>query len=149
MHERTLQKNVLAKRPLPKADIAKSEKPSLSKKEQKILNSELLDAAVEGETQKIQRLLKKGANIEATDSDGWTALMLATYNEHAPTCALLLEKGANIEAKDNIGRTALMIAARFGKTETAEFLRPYPIRKMLGEKGAMRFISVFNKCVGK
>jgi ankyrin repeat protein len=123
MQERKLQKNILAKAPTNlKADIIKSGKRALSEEKQKQLNDMLLDAAKAGKTKRAERLLKKGASIEAKDNGGWTALMFAAWNGNTPTCAFLLDKGANINAKDNNGATALMRAAWNGHTQTCALL---------------------------
>jgi serine/threonine/tyrosine protein kinase RAD53 len=116
---RTLEKMRIIKRI---KEPAPSEKPHISEEEQKRLNNELLEAAENGYNEEISRLLKKGANLEAKNSDGWTALMHAAAYGHAPACALLLEKGANIEAKDKDGWTALMFAAYCGRTPTCALL---------------------------
>lgn len=94
----------------------------------------------------------KNPDVEARDSDGWTALMLSavkndsvgvknliakgadvnTRDNHGSTSiihadnlqvlAVLLANKAQINAVDDYGTTALMAAAEFGKYEKAEFL---------------------------
>jgi ankyrin repeat protein len=88
----------------------------------KQLDNAFLEAARVGDNADIERLLKKGANIEAKDEDGWTPLIYAARNGHTPTCALLLEKGADIKAKNDYGWTALMCAAANGYTPTCALL---------------------------
>ena len=82
----------------------------------------LLTAARMGQTETIVLLLDRGANIEAENDIGWTALMLAALNGNTETVRLLLDKGADIEAKDNKGRTALMLAVRMGRIEIVTLL---------------------------
>ncbi|RDW77988.1 hypothetical protein BP5796_05840 [Coleophoma crateriformis] len=60
-----------------------------------------------GEKIVIQLLLEKGAEIEAKDTYGRTALSYAASEGHEAVVKLLLEKGAEIEAKITYGRTAL------------------------------------------
>jgi ankyrin repeat protein len=123
MQERKpLKENIQAKKLPIKADIAKSERPALSKEEQDRLNANLLAAAYDGKTGDVKRLLKAGANIAAKDNNGRTALMHAAENGHTETCKFLLERNADIEAKDKNGRTALMHAAENGHTETCKLL---------------------------
>lgn len=63
-------------------------------------------------------LLEQGADINAHDDDGWTALMGATKAGLVPTVQTLLAAGANVNAKCICegwlggGWTALMMAAR-------------------------------------
>ena len=70
----------------------------------------------------IKRLIESGADLDAKDGAGWTALMVACWNGYTETVKLLISKGANIEAKDNTGWTALMVACWSGHTETAKLL---------------------------
>lgn len=58
-----------------------------------------------------QVLLDMGADVNATDKDGNTALILATTRGDEPTVQLLLEKGANVNARDKYNSTALIFAA--------------------------------------
>ena len=86
------------------------------------LNSELHTAAEYGNTETVELLIERGANIEATDIWGQTPLMIAALSGNTETVELLLDRGANIEAKDNMGRTPLHLAALCGNTETVELL---------------------------
>ena len=62
----------------------------------------------------LRELLARGANIEATDSRGRTALSLAVYNGYEKIACMLLDAGANADAPFNSGGwTPLMFAARY------------------------------------
>lgn len=61
-----------------------------------------------------------GADLEAVDSSGQTALMMAAIKGHAPSVALLLERGARVDNPD--GWTALHYAASGGHAEVARML---------------------------
>jgi ankyrin repeat protein len=87
----------------------------------------LIESAQKGDIAGVNALLNKGADVNAKDKDGWTALMEASNNGHTEIVKALIDKGANINAKDKNGRTALMWASLFGNTE---------IVKMLLNKGA-------------
>merc|ERR1712029_341812 len=74
----------------------------------------LLAAAENGELQTVKELLNRGANIEAQDGYGRTALHWAAWENHLDIVKELLERGANIEAQGgnyDSGRTALHLAA--------------------------------------
>lgn len=58
----------------------------------------------------IKMLLDSGADINAQDNDGKTALMLASEDDKADTVSYLLELGANPHIKDKNGKTALDLA---------------------------------------
>ena len=60
------------------------------------INDELLDAAHEGNTDRVKALLAKGADINAKDKDGVTALMAATNGEHSDTIKFLKQHIASI-----------------------------------------------------
>ncbi|MFX0200286.1 MAG: ankyrin repeat domain-containing protein, partial [Candidatus Hodarchaeota archaeon] len=80
--------------------------------------SPLMEAASKGDTEKVHALLAKGADVNAKDNDGLTALMRAALQGHTDTVHALLAKGADVNAKDNDGLTALMRAALQGHTDT-------------------------------
>ncbi|KAI6755752.1 unnamed protein product [Fusarium graminearum] len=84
--------------------------------------SPLHTSAMHGNAESTRLLLEKGADIEAKDKTGWTALLIAATFSNHETLKLLLEKGADIEAKDKYGWTALLIAARFSKHKILELL---------------------------
>jgi ankyrin repeat protein len=83
----------------------------------------LFDAATIGREDMIDPLLAAGADIEARDGRGYTALILATYNGQQRTAQLLLDRGANIDAGDGArGNTALHGVAFKGFAEIADML---------------------------
>lgn len=51
-------------------------------------------------------LVEKGANVNAKDFEGMTALMFAVSNGYLKVVKLLLEHGANLEQKNDFGDTA-------------------------------------------
>ena len=55
------------------------------------INDELLDAAREGNTDRVKALLAKDADINAKDKDGVTALMAAMNGGHSDTISFLKE----------------------------------------------------------
>jgi len=86
------------------------------------LDPQLLIAAGNGDVATVQQLLDKGANIEAKENNGYTALMWAAEHGYVEAVKLLLDKGANIEAKDQYGNTALVEAVEENKEEVVKLL---------------------------
>lgn len=70
----------------------------------------LMKAVGERHKSVVQLLLKKGANIEATNNYWRTSLF---YARSTPILSMLLEHGANTEARDNCGETPLIRLACF------------------------------------
>ena len=67
-------------------------------------------------------LIKKGADVNAKNQQGWTRLGFAVTNGDKETAELLIEKGADMNAKDDVGMTPLHVAARKGHKEIAKLL---------------------------
>jgi ankyrin repeat protein len=70
----------------------------------------LMYAARQGSTGVARVLADKGANLNLTDPDGTSALILAIINSHFDTAALLLTKGADANLADSTGMTPLYAA---------------------------------------
>jgi len=59
----------------------------------------------------VNALIEHGADVNAVDKGGTTALMIAANHAHADVVKRLIAAGADIHARDDDGRTALMEAA--------------------------------------
>ena len=55
-------------------------------------------------------MVEKGADINAQEDIGRTALMNASYNRHLKIVKFLIENGADVNIKNNDGKTALDLA---------------------------------------
>ena len=80
-------------------------------------HTDLMLAALEGQTDKVKALLQSGAEVNQRDNEGRTALMFAVTNMHTDSAKALLEHGADVNVKANDGSTALMLAASAGDSE--------------------------------
>jgi ankyrin repeat protein len=67
-------------------------------------------------------LLKRGADVNAKDSDGWTPLLHAAFRNHVPSVEVLVEGGADLDAAATGGFTPLAIALEEGKFFAAKAL---------------------------
>jgi len=84
-------------------------------------DEQLLRAAFIGDIKAVKYALNNGANIEATNHRGWTALIRAANQGYTNIVRLLLDNGANIEAVCGEG-TALVHASWHGHTKTVKLL---------------------------
>lgn len=79
--------------------------------------TKLMIAAKKGDIQKIEDLLYSGAQIDAKDDEGWTALMYAArFQKDADVTKLLLYKGADRTIKNKYGLTALLLASAYSES---------------------------------
>lgn len=69
------------------------------------------EAALNGQTAEVMRILNEGISVNTTDEDGRTALMYGAFNGHTDLLEKLIRKGADVNLRDNFGRTALMFAS--------------------------------------
>jgi ankyrin repeat protein len=83
---------------------------------------ELWLAATNGDLNGVKTAIDQGVDINAKDSDGRTAMVLASRAGHAAIVQLLMSKGAQFEAKDAEGLTALMCASAQGSVEIVKLL---------------------------
>ena len=83
----------------------------------------LIHATYHGDIAEVKRLLDSGANPNAEDDEGETALHWAAINGRLEIAKILLSAGADINAADNYyGATALIYAARDRHAEIVKLL---------------------------
>ena len=68
-------------------------------------------------------LLAAGADVNALDAEGVSALMAASAFGHRELVELLLAAGADVNLKDSAGRSALSRALLGGHTVVADALK--------------------------
>jgi hypothetical protein len=83
---------------------------------------EILFAAEQGETDKVVDLLRRGMDVNTTDPQGSTLLMIATRTKNSDLVRFLLDNRANPQKRNRYGDTALMIAALQGYGEIVDML---------------------------
>ena len=62
------------------------------------------------------------ADVDYSDTDGWTSLMEATHQGRCSVIELLLQNGATVNKQNRRGETALFVAAEQGKINAIEIL---------------------------
>ena len=78
------------------------------------MSDKLIAAAERGDTAGVRQLLQDGANINARDERGRTAVMAATHGNHVDTVAVLIQAGADINIRDNRLDNPLLYAGAEG-----------------------------------
>jgi uncharacterized protein len=93
-------------------------------------NQALFTAVTFHDPSKAKQLIEDGADIEAKDEHGMTALIIACSKGNLDIARLLIEKGAKVNSTGADGTTPLMATAGSGIVYSVE------IAKLLLEKGA-------------
>jgi len=75
-------------------------------------NAQLITAVEEGNLKGVESLISSGANVNARDSEGLTALMIAAEYWYPEIVQALINAGADVNARDQLlgGKTALWYA---------------------------------------
>jgi len=83
---------------------------------------QLICSAGTGDLNRVTYLLQKGADVNATDKRGNTALIEAAFWKYPQVVKLLLDKGADVRLENKSGETALTEAVKAGHTEVVKLL---------------------------
>ena len=87
------------------------------------MSYDLIEAAQEGDIEKVKQCINNGADVDAKDGDGKTTLMYAAENGNIEVVKYLVENGADINARKNKdGKTTLMYAAENGYLNIVKLL---------------------------
>ena len=74
----------------------------------------LVDAARNADKDQVRALVQQGANVNAADADGTTALHWASYRDDLEIAELLIRAGARVNAANDLGATPLWTASQNG-----------------------------------
>lgn len=91
-------------------------------------------ACLTGQYQAVTYLIENGADVDASDDEGWTGLHWAANNGHVELVKLLLKNSADVSLIDQNGRTAKSLAA------TPEINELIPLSDPSSDSGEMDVI---------
>jgi ankyrin repeat protein len=104
------------------------------------LNREWLGATSAGDVQRVLALLDAGADIDALDKHGQTALMNASHRGDAGLVQALVARGAKLNHTAKYRLTALMLAVIAGHPEVVRILVAAGAdREIKGSKGPFAY----------
>ena len=86
------------------------------------MNASWERAVRRGDVQAVRELVRSGADVDARDRHGQTALMLAAHRGHREIVELLVEAGADLDVAAKYNLTALMLAIVAGHAAVARVL---------------------------
>ena len=84
--------------------------------------SAIADAARDGDRERVLELIKQHTDVNASQSDGMTALHWAARNDDAAIARALIGAGANVKSANRYGITPLTLAATRGSAGMLEIL---------------------------
>jgi len=98
-------------------------------------NTPLIHASYHGRQKMIDRLVKRGADLDAQSNNGWTALHVAVGQEHLEVVGQLLRAGADVtvrnrlfgrgENREKVSDTPLDLAINFDLQKIIKLLRKH------------------------
>jgi len=87
--------------------------------------SELYNSATQKKIEEVKKLISNGADLNWSDSNGRTPLLIAAKEGTVTVLKLLVEAGANVNQASTKGHTALYKAAKYGNLEIVKLLLKY------------------------
>ena len=92
-----------------------------------------------GDPTRLRQLLDEGADVDARDAHGQTALMIAARNGHVAAVRLLVECGANLDCTAKFQLSALMLAVINGRDAIVGILADAGANRAIRATGAPGF----------
>lgn len=87
-----------------------------------IPTQEVMNAALEGKVDIVEKALSQGFKPDVRDSQNRTALMYAAFNNQTAIIKALIAAKANVNLQDSIGTSVLMFAASGPGSESIQLL---------------------------
>jgi hypothetical protein len=106
---------------------------------------DILFAANQSKTTEVIDLLRRGMDINTTDPQGNTLLIIAVRENNSDLAKFLLENRANPYKRNRYGDTALMIAALQGLDDIAKLLLNYKVEVNQSGWNALHYAAFENR----
>jgi len=102
--------------------VLNAQAEDVAKKSTPIPQQEVIEAALYGKIETLDKALANGYQVNARDPENRTVLMYAAFNGQTKIVQKLIGAGAEVNAQDKTGSTALMFAASGPYAETVQLL---------------------------
>ena len=89
------------------------------------IDTDLFKAATIGNKELVESLIQQGADVNAQNKEGATALMLAAGKGNKDIAELLIQHGANVNIRSNENVSALDLALYFKHYDIADLLQKH------------------------
>ena len=86
------------------------------------IHDEIIKAAELDRTKEVVNLLYRGMDVNSSDANGYSLLMIAVRNGNHQLLAYLLQLHANVQHRNRFGDNALMLASLKGDVESVRML---------------------------
>lgn len=86
------------------------------------MNNRLIAAAGSGQTDTVRALIREGADVNAKDASGRTAVLAAVHGRHADTVRALIDLGADVNKQDQRRDNPLLHAGAEGLLDMVRLL---------------------------
>lgn len=80
-------------------------------------DTDIIEAASDGQLERVAKLISIGMDVNAREKWGWSALSMCGYGGHKDVARLLLDHGADLDNVDVDGDTPRSLAVQRGHTE--------------------------------
>lgn len=77
----------------------------------------IIEAVIKGQVSVVEAELKKGIDVNTSDTDGRSLLLIATRNNDVPMATLLIKYGADVNHQDRINDSPFLYAGAAGHLE--------------------------------
>lgn len=98
-------------------NILEQPQKEIIEEKRETMKEQFFKAVVKGDLKEVNRFLDQGIDINSKDSQGRTAIMIATYAKNAEMVKVLIDKGADVNLRDNMKNSPFLYAGAEGYLE--------------------------------